>query len=159
MLKRGIEYNSFHLFFFIELKNELNIGVVVQYLKIEEKEKDKYHLWEDDGVEYLETNIKNFKPQYLNKIYNVIDNSYDIDDWLIIYDNVDLNYINLKGFFEKTIPEKGKCIQSKLNPKEHGCLHFIIESIKNLGIKKKEAEIKAKKEKIKILLKIGEKVL
>ena len=68
MLKRGIEYNSFHLFFFIELKNELNIGVVVQYLKIEEKEKDKAHIWEDDGVEYLETNIKNFKTQYLNKL-------------------------------------------------------------------------------------------
>ncbi len=59
-----------------------------------------------------------------------------INNWLIKYDNNDLGQITLKEFFNKIIPEKGKWLQKKLIPLKHGCIHFCIEAIKNLKIKK-----------------------
>ena len=38
----------------MNLKNKNNIGVIIQYLKIKKENLHLTHLWEEDGVEYLE---------------------------------------------------------------------------------------------------------
>ena len=146
------EYISFHPFFYVRLKNKNNIGVIIQYLKIKEKNLDLTHLWEENGVEYLEKKDEDFELEYLNYIKKVSEKDLIINRWLIKYDIYDLGQISLRQFFNKIIPEKGKWLQKYLNTLNHGSIHFCIDAIKNLGIKKDEEEIQLVKERMKKIL-------
>ena len=139
---------SFHPFFFLELKNRHKIGVIVQYLIIPEEQKHLTHLWEEDGVEYLEKPKSTFSKEYVRMIIKTGTKDLCIDDWLIDYTSLEFGNMNLRQFFEKIIPIKGEWIQKKLNIKNHACIHFTIESIKNLGIKKDKDEIEPVKERM-----------
>ena len=146
---------SFHPFFYVKLNNKKDIGVIIQYLKIEEQSHNLTHLWEENGVEYLEKNKKKFELEYLNFIKKVSEIDLFIDDWLInynIYDLQDVQITTLRDLFNKIIPKKGIWLQNKLNPLTHGCIHFCIEAIKNLGIKKKKNQIKEIKERMRKVL-------
>ena len=143
---------SFHPFFYVKLKNPKKIGVIVQYLKVPEKFNYLTHLWEEDGVEYLEKSYKDFELEYLQFIRRSSQQDLIIDDWLIKYDNIDLGQINLRKFFYKIIPNRGEWLQKKLNPFKHGCIHFCIQAIKNLGVKKEIEEIKLVKERMEKVL-------
>ena len=48
----------------MNLKNDKNIGVIIQYIKIKKDKKFATHFWEDDGVEYLEKNNNEFEKEY-----------------------------------------------------------------------------------------------
>lgn len=146
---------SFHPFFFVKLNNPKTIGVIIQYLKIEEKKHNLTHFWEENGVEYLEKKRKNFELEYLNFIKKVSKKDLTIDDWLINYNIFELQTVKittLRDLFNKIIPKKGIWLQNNLNPLTHGCIHFCIEAIKNLGIKKEKNEIQEIKERMRNVL-------
>ena len=143
---------SFHPFFFIKLNNPKKIGVIIQYIKLSKEEKKLTHLYEEDGVEYLEISNSDFIKEYTQRIKKISKSDLLVDDWLINYNSCELGNITLEQFFNKIIPKKGEWAQKKLNPKTHGCIHFTIESIKKLGIKKDEIEIKPIKERMRKVL-------
>ena len=147
---------SFHPFFYVNLKNINNIGVIIQYIKPKLKNINSTHFFEEDGVEYLEKNNEDFEIEYLNLIKKVSKIDHLINKWLIKYDNFDLGQITLREFFNKIIPQKGKWLQKKLNPLKHGCIHFCIDAIKNLGIKKERREILLVKSRMKKVLELTE---
>lgn len=86
---------SFHPFFFVKLNNPKTIGVIIQYLKIEEKKHNLTHFWEENGVEYLEKKRKNFELEYLNFIKKVSKKDLTIDDWLINYNIFELQTVKI----------------------------------------------------------------
>ena len=147
---------SFHPFFYVNLKNKNNIGVIIQYINSKGNNNKSIHLWEENGVEYLEKNNLDFEIQYLYFIKEVSENDLQINKWLIKYDIIDLGKITLRQFFEKIIPVKGIWLQKNLHPLKHGCIHFCIDAIKNLGIKKENEEIESVKERMKNVLKLTE---
>ena len=96
----------------MNLKNKNNIGVIIQYLKIKKENLHLTHLWEEDGVEYLEKSKRFWN--WIFKFYKKVSKKdLIINNWLIKYDNNDLDQITLKEFFNKIIPEKGKWLQKK----------------------------------------------
>ena len=58
----------------------------------------------------------------------------------------------LRDLFNKIIPKKGIWLQNNLKPLSHGCIHFCIEAIKNLGIKKEKDQIQEIKERMRKVL-------
>lgn len=147
---------SFHPFFYIKLKNKKNIGVIVQYIILPKDDKNiQTHLVEKEGIEYLEKSWSDFEKEYLCFISKVSKESLVVSDWVINYDSIDLNEINvctLRDFFILINPQSGEWIQSKLKPLTHGCIHFCIDAINKLGIKKDKEEIKDVKNRMKKVL-------
>lgn len=62
---------SFHPFFFIKLNNPKKIGVIIQYIKLSKEEKKLTHLYEEDGVEYLEISNSDFIKEYTQRIKKI----------------------------------------------------------------------------------------
>jgi hypothetical protein len=100
---------SFHSFFYIKLKNNKNMGVIVQYIVLPKDDINiQTHLVGDNGIEYLEKDWSNFEKEYLYFIQKVSKEDLTVYDWVIKYDKIDLRDINtLREFFILINPVAG----------------------------------------------------
>ena len=135
------EKKSFHPFFYLKLyRKDVEIfGVIVQYLKIPPDVKEnQMHVYEEDGVEFIEKYEEDFENELRNIFYysNIIIGS--LSEWIFTYNNMEFESMTLFEFFKRVIPAKGIWLQKELNPKnQKSCFHFCIDAIKNLNITKK----------------------
>ena len=136
------EKKSFHPFFYLKLyRKDVEIfGVIVQHLKIPPDVKEnQMHVYEEDGVEFIEKYEEDFENESRNIFYysNIIIGS--LSEWIFTYNNMEFESMTLFEFFKRVIPAKGIWLQKELNPKaQKSCFHFCIEAIKNLNVTKKD---------------------
>ncbi len=132
---------SFHPFFYLKLNNEDEIGLVIQYTKLNPEKSEKTHMYE--GIEYLEKNYKIFEAELIN-IFKKIKVNFMASKYLIPYYIANMN---LRDFFQKIMPVQGMWTQNSFNIKNHACIHFCVDALKKLQLKGKKPEIIAEYKK------------
>ncbi len=111
---------SFHPFFYLKLQgnNISDFGVIVQYIKIPPNvEENQKHVYEEDGVEFIEKNEEDFENEFRNILYYGGIKTSSIINYIITYNSSEFEPMNLGDFFIRAIPHKGKWLQENLNPK------------------------------------------
>ena len=141
---------SFHPFFYLKLHREdiQDFGVIVQYLKIPNiVELNQTHIYEDDGVEFIEKDKGTFDKELIKILNFGADvKTASSSEYLITYNSKEFDPMTLGDFFHRAIPVKGIWLQKEIKPKgEKNCMAFCIESIKNLNLKKKKITSSLKK--------------
>jgi hypothetical protein len=89
------ELISFHPFFYLKLDNEEEIGLVIQYLKLNKDELENTHMYE--GIEYLEKDYQMFESELIN-IFKKINVDFIASKYLIPYN---ITNMNLRKFSKK----------------------------------------------------------
>ena len=143
---------SFHPFFFLQLFGDDidDFGVIVQYIKIPDDVKDNQkHVYEEDGVEFIEKKRKDFENELRLILFNGTGIKIgSLSEWTITYRQKEFSEVMTLGdFFRKAIPVKGFYLQKELNPKvfEKTCIGFCINAIKNLNLSKKKVKSSSKR--------------
>lgn len=132
---------SFHPFFYLGLENEEeeNFGVVVQYLVVpKDAREEQIHLYEEDGVEFIEKPFKEFENETKIIFHTATGIIFNINDFIVKYKSSQFQRMNLGEFFHKAIPEKGVWLQRNLMKLQKTCFEFCMSTIKNIGVKKKK---------------------
>ena len=148
---------SFHPFFYLKLDNQdiENFGVVVQYLKVPENvNEEPKHLYEENGVEFIEKKYEDFENE-LKIIFSYAENMNipNIDNYLIKFNCLDFDRMTLGDFFRTAIPEKGVWVQNKINPLDRSCFAFCKNTLEAINIrKKKKNSIKEIKNNLKSVI-------
>ena len=148
--------NSFHPFFYLKLFNpEIeDFGVIIQYIYVPKSAKnDQLHLYEENGIEFIEKQYEDFDRELKLIFYRAIKKDLlSLSKWIISYKSSEIGKMNLREFFQKTIPEKGEYLQDFLVGLKKTCFDFCINSISRLNLKKKNAkainEIKTNMKKV-----------
>ena len=149
---------SFHPFFYLKLINEdsNDFGVVVQYIVIpKDAKKEQIHLFEEDGVEFIEKPFREFENEIKLIFYRGIGHVINIEDYTIKYASYQFENKNmtLGEFFQKAIPEKGIWLQKYLMGLKKNCFEFCINTINKIGVhKKRERAIKKVKRNIEKII-------
>ena len=133
---------SFHPFFYLKLDSEdiENFGVVVQYLKVpEDVDEEQKHLYEENGVEFIEKQYEDFENE-LKIIFSYVENMNipNIDNYLIKFNCLDFDRMTLGDFFKTAIPEKGIWVQNEINPLDRSCFAFCKNTLEAINIRKKK---------------------
>ena len=150
--------NLFILFFYLKLINEdsNDFGVVVQYIVIpKDAKKEQIHLFEEDGVEFIEKPFREFENEIKLIFYRGIGHMINIEDYTIKYASYQFENKNmtLGEFFQKAIPEKGIWLQKYLMGLKKNCFEFCINTINKIGVhKKRERAIEKVKRNIKKII-------
>ena len=134
--------NSFHPFFYLRLYNpdSLKFGVIVQYIFVP-KNATQIHLYEENGVEFIEKTYDVFETEMRLIFYRINVTIENLSNWVISYNSIEFGpNMKLKNFFEKAIPEKGVFTQDKLKGLQKTCIEFCIQTIQNLKLKKKKQQ-------------------
>ena len=160
--KKDSKYHkSFHPFFYLKLYNEdiENFGVIVQYLKVpEDVREDQHHLYEENGIEFIEKNFDRFEIEFKTIFYKVENlNIYNIYDFIIRFSSSQFDRMNLGDFFLRAIPERGIWLQDKLKGLKKTCFDFCKNTIENLNVRKKKKDsIKKIKDNLAQIIKRAE---
>ena len=132
---------SFHPFFYLKLINEDydDFGVVVQYIVLPKNAKnEQIHLFEDDGVEFIEKPYREFENEIKLIFYRGYKRIIHIDDYSIKYlAQNQFNNMTFGDFLHKAIPEKGIWLQKYLKGLKKNCFEFCINTINKIGVHKK----------------------
>ena len=149
---------SFHPFFYLKLTNEDDeyLGVVVQYNIVpKDAQYEQIHLYEEEGVEFIEKSIKEFERE-IKIIYHLATGVvFNINEHIVKYSYSSKQFpeMTLGEFFQKAIPEKGVWLQRYLKKLQKTCFEFCLSTIQKIGVKKKKKNaITDIKENIKNLL-------
>ena len=105
------------------MDNEEEIGLVIQYLKLNEKELINTHMYE--GIEYLEKDYQMFEAELIN-IFKNIDVEFIGSKYLIPYN---ITNMNLSNFFQKIMLNQNEWTQENFNIKNHACIDFCINAL------------------------------
>lgn len=131
---------NFHPFFYLRLYNPYieNFGVIVQYIVVP-KDATQIHLYEINGVEFIEKTYDVFENEMRLIFYRINVAIENLSKRVISYKSIEFGpNMTLKKFFEKAIPEKGVFTQDKLKGLQKTCIEFCIQTIQNLKLKKKK---------------------
>ena len=139
-----LEEKSFHPFFYLNLFNDEieGFGVVIHYIYVPKSVKnEQLHLYEENGIEFIEKQYEEFETE-LKLIFNraIQIPLVSLSKWIISYKPVEFGQMNLRQFFQKTIPVKGEYNQDFLKNLQKTCFDFCINSISRLNLKKKKAK-------------------
>ena len=149
---------SFHPFFYLKLITEDSddFGVVVQYNVIPRGAKEEQiHLFEKDGVEFIEKPFREFENEIKLIFYRGVGHMIKIEDYTIKYASYQFENqkMTLGEFFRKAIPEKGIWLQKYLMGLQKNCFEFCINTINKIGVNKKsERAIEKVKKNIKKII-------
>ena len=113
------------------MDNEEEIGLVIQYLKLNKDELENTHMYE--GIEYLEKDYQMFEAELIN-IFKNINVEFIGSKYLIPYN---ITNMNLRNFFKKIMPNQNEWTQKNFNIKNHACIDFCINALRNLNLKRK----------------------
>ena len=153
--KEGKREKSFHPFFYLKLYNEDNqeFGVIVQFINTQGAENEQVHLYEKNGVEFIEKNYSDFETE-LKLIFRRIirETITNINQWLICFKSFEIPKLTLADFFKTALPEKGEFVQEKLRGLQKTCVHFCILAVQRLGLRKKAKSIEKVKSKMEKVL-------
>ena len=145
---------SFHPFFYLRLYNPdiENFGVIVQYAVVP-KEAKQVHLYEKNGIEFIEKTYDDFETEMKLIFHRGIGvDIINLNKWVISYKSLEIPRMTLEDFFERAIPKKGEYTQDKLKKLKKTCIEFCINVINNLNLPKKKArainEIKTNMERV-----------
>ena len=143
LYKKGFEsFKSFHPFFYLKLDNDKieNFGVIVQYIKVpEDVSEEQHHLYEENGVEFIEKNYEKFENELKLIFYDAEElNIPNISDYVIRFSSFQFDRMTLGDFFKKAIPEEGIWIQDKLKRLEKTCFDFCKNAIEKINVRKKK---------------------
>ena len=135
-------HKSFHPFFYLKLFNEdiENFGVIVQYLKVpKDVLEEQHHLYEKNGVEFIEKNYDEFENE-LKLIFDNVEglNMLNISNYIITFSSSQFDKMTLGDFFLKAIPEREEWTQDKLKGFKKTCFDFCRNTIEKLNVKKKK---------------------
>ena len=125
------------------MDNEEEIGLVIQYLKLNKDELEKTHMYE--GVEYLEKDYQMFEAELIN-IFKNINVEFIGSKYLITY-NISRMDMKLNNFFQTIIPNRNEWTQENFNINNHACIDFCINALEHLNLKGKKTKIKIEKYK------------
>ena len=133
---------SFHPFFYLRLENDdiEDFGVIVQYLVVPKDAKsDQIHLYEKDGIEFIEKTYSDFENEF-KLIFKHGADEYimNIRKYIISFSSLQFNRMTLGQFFELAIPKKGEWVQSNLKGLKKTCFDFCMSAIENVNVKKKK---------------------
>ena len=131
---------SFYPFFYLKLYNPdiENFGVIVQYVFVP-KEAREVHLYEKNGIEFIEKTYDQFETEMKLIFYRGIGvNIVNLNKWIISYRSLEFNQMTLGNFFHTAIPVKGEYTQDKLKNLKKKCIEFCINAIRNLNLPKKK---------------------
>ena len=135
---------SFHPFFYLKLHNEdiEDFGVVVQYIFVpEDTKEEQLHLYEKDGIEFIEKVFDDFDRELKLIFYRATeDNILNLSKWVISYKSFDIARMTLGQFFQIAIPKKGEYLQNYLKNLKKTCIEFCIKTIVRLNLPKKKAK-------------------
>ena len=148
---------SFHPFFYLKLITEdsNDFGVVVQYIILPKNAKnEQIHLFEDDGVEFIEKPYREFENEIKLIFYRGYKRIIHIDDYSIKYlAQNQFNNMTFGDFLHKAIPEKGIWLQKYLKGLKKNCFEFCINTINKIGVnKKRQRAIEKVKKNIKKII-------
>ena len=105
--------------------------------------KNQVHLYEDNGIEFIEKTYDVFEEElkliYANGIEEYIPS---LSKWIISFKSMEFDRMTLREFFEKAIPDKGEYKQEYLKGLKKTCFDFCINTIERLELKKKPNSIK-----------------
>jgi hypothetical protein len=131
--KNGDFEKSFHPFFYLRLYNEdsENFGVIVQYIVVpEDADATQIHLYEKNGVEFIEKTYDVFENEMRLIFYRINVTIENLSKWVISYKSIEFGpNMTLKNFFEKAIPEKGVFTQDKLKGLQKTCIEFCTKNV------------------------------
>lgn len=147
---------SFHPFFYLRLPNEEDelFGVVVQYIVVPKDAKDEQiHLYEEDGVEFIEKSFKEFQDEIKIIFYTATGDVFNINDYTVRYSSKQFQKMTLGEFFHRAIPEQGVWLQKYLIKMRKTCFEFCMSTIQKIGVnKKKKKAIEVIRESIKEII-------
>ena len=118
------------------MDNEEEIGLVIQYLKLNKDELENTHMYE--GIEYLEKDYQMFEAELIN-IFKNINVEFIGSKYLIPYN---ITNMNLRNFFKKIMPNQNEWTQKNFNINNHACIDFCINALENLDLKGKRTKEK-----------------
>ena len=155
--KKDNQYEkSFHPFFYLRLPNEEDeyFGVVVQYIVVpEDADDEQIHLYEEDGVEFIEKSFKEFQDEIKLIFYTATGDVFIINDYTVKYNSKQFQKMTLGEFFHRAIPEQGVWLQKYLFKMQKTCFEFCMSTIKKIGVKKKKKKaIEVTKNNIKKII-------
>ena len=120
-------------------KDEEDFGVVVQYIVVpNDAKREQIHLYEPDGVEFIEKSFGDFETETKYIFYHAIEHSININDYIIRYSSKNFENMTLGEFFQKAIPIKGIWLQRYLIGLRKNCFEFCISTINKFGVQKKK---------------------
>lgn len=132
---------SFHPFFYLELPNEENehFGVVVHFIVVpKDAKKEQVHLYEEDGVEFIEKSFDELNNEIKLIFYRATGEVFNINDYTVKYNSKQFQKMTLGEFFQKAIPEKGEWLQRYFTGLQKTCFEFCMSTIQRVGVHKKK---------------------